>query len=145
MRIELRTNPSLQETVVTVECPALDDSTARLLASLRAFDHKLTGLRDGQTWLLEPADVFYIETVDKLAFLYGETTVWESPRRLYELEDRLSGGSFLRAGKSCLVNLDRVRALRPEMGGRLELTMQNGERLFVSRQYTPAFKQRLGL
>lgn len=145
MRIELHTDPALRETVVTVTCPALDDATARLLASLRAFDHKLTGLLGGQTWLLEPEDIFYIETVDKLVFLYGEKEVWESPLRLYELEERLCGGSFLRAGKSCLVNLDRIQSLRPEMGGRLQLTMQNGERLFVSRQYAPAFKQTLGL
>lgn len=145
MQIQLHTDPTLRETVVTVACPALDDATARLLASLRAFDHKLTGQAKGQTWLLDAADIFYIETVDKLVFLYGEKEVWESPLRLYELEDRLCGGSFLRAGKSCLVNLERVRSLRPEMGGRLQLTLHNGERLFVSRQYTPAFKQKLGL
>lgn len=31
MRIQLHTDPSLEETVVTVACPALDDATARLL------------------------------------------------------------------------------------------------------------------
>lgn len=145
MRIQLHTAPSLEETVVTVACPALDDATARLLASLQAFGRKLTGQADGQAYLLDPEEVLYIDTVDKLVFLYTRQAVYESPLRLYELEERLAGCGFLRAGKSCLVNLDRVRSIRPELGGRLQLTMESGERLFVSRQYAPAFKQILGL
>ncbi|GKI16548.1 LytR family transcriptional regulator [Oscillospiraceae bacterium] len=145
MRIEIIEDPSLAEVTVTLRCPALDSPTARLIASLRAFEQKLTGVREGRTFLLDAADILYADTADKKVFLYTTGAVYETPLRLYELEERLCGGSFLRAGKSALVNFDQIQSLRPEFGGRLELTLKNGERLLVNRQYVPGFKQKLGL
>lgn len=145
MRIEIIEDPTLAEASLTLRCPAVDDSTARLIASLRAFEQKLTGIKDGQTFLLDAADILYADTVDKKVFLYTQNNVYETPLRLYELEERLFHGSFLRAGKSTLINFDQLRSLRPDLGGRLEVTLKNGERLVVSRQYVPGFKQKLGL
>lgn len=145
MRIEIIEDPTLAEATLVLRCPALDETTTRLVASLRALEQKLTGLRDGQTFLLDAADLLYADTADKKVFLYTGKAVYETPLRLYELEERLCTGSFLRAGKSSLVNFDQIQSLRPEFGGRLELTLKNGERLLVSRQYVPGFKQKLGL
>ena len=145
MRIEIIEDPSLAEVTVTLQCPALDSPTARLIASLRAFEQRLTGVREGRTFLLDAADILYADTADKKVFLYTTGAVYETPLRLYELEERLCPGSFLRAGKSALVNFDQIQSLRPEFGGRLELTLKNGERLLVNRQYVPGFKQKLGL
>lgn len=145
MRIEIIENPALAEITVTLRCPALDGPAARLVASLRAFEQKLTGVRDGQTFLLDAAEILYADTADKRVFLYTGAGVYETPLRLYELEERLCGGSFLRAGKSALVNFDQIQSLRPEFGGRMQVTLKNGERLLVSRQYVPGIKRKLGL
>ena len=145
MKISVNERPDIAETEVTVNCRTADGEVLRLIASLRAYDRKLTGLRDNQTFLLRPGDVFYIDTVDKRTFLYLERAVYETPLRLYELEERLQGEDFFRAGKSSIVNLGRVASLQPELGGRMILTMENGEKLYVSRQYAAAIKARLGI
>lgn len=145
MKIEINENPQFGETEVIINCRQADGEVTRLLASLRALEHKLTGWREGRTYLLDAGDVLYFDTADKHTFLYLEKEVYETPLRLYELEERLAGADFMRISKSAIVNLARVSSLRPEFGGHLELTMQNGERLLVSRQYTPAFKQKIGI
>ncbi|MBC8570672.1 LytTR family transcriptional regulator DNA-binding domain-containing protein [Oscillospiraceae bacterium NSJ-54] len=116
-----------------------------MLAALRMFEHKLTGWREGRTFLLDTREVLYIDTVDKKTFLYQDKEVYETPLRLYELEERLSGSDFIRISKSAIVNLARVSSLRPEFGGRLELSLENGERVLVSRQYAPALREKIGI
>ena len=71
--------------------------------------------------------------------------MYETPLRLYELEDRLAGVDFFRSSKSMVISLNHVRSIRPELGGRLQLTMSNGEKLFVSRQYAGTLRGMLGL
>ena len=89
--------------------------------------------------------MLYIDTVDRRTFLYTSGGVYETPLKLYELSDRLASADFFRAGKSVVVNFRQIQSLRPELGGRMRLTMSNGELVFVSRQYVPEVKRRLGL
>lgn len=141
MMIRVEQQEGLAETQVVLRCARLGPAELELLARLRLYDEKLTGLRDGETHILTVSQVLYADTADKRTFLYTRDSVYETPLKLYELERQ----GFLRAGKSLAVNFDAVRSLRPDFGGRLIATMENGERVNVSRQYVPAFKQKLGL
>ena len=69
----------------------------------------------------------------------------ESKARQRELEEQLAPRDFVRVSKSAIVNFDQVRSLRPDLGGRLRLTLSNGEVVVANRQYVPAIKQKLGL
>ena len=95
--------------------------------------------------ILEEDRVLYIDTVDRGTFLYTADGVYESRLRLYELEEQLAPREFLRVSKSAIVNFDQVKSLRPDFGGRLLLTMSNGEVVVANRQYVPAIKKKLGL
>lgn len=145
MQILMEENAGVEETQVIIRCRQADAQVQKLLASLRAMEQKLTGERGGQTFLLDFSEVLYIDTVDKKTFLYTADGVYETPLRLYELEERLRGHDFFRAGKSVLVNFGSIQSLRPDLGGRLRLTLRNGEAVYVSRQYAPRLKKRLGL
>lgn len=145
MRIIVEADPALKETEVVIRCKETTPQVMGLMAALRSFDQRLTGDRDGQTYLLEAGQVLYIESVDKRAFLYTAEGVYETPLRLYELEERLASWDFIRASKSVIVNFGRVQSIRPDLGGRLRLTMENGEMVGVSRQYAPAIRKKLGI
>jgi two-component system LytT family response regulator len=45
----------------------------------------------------------------------------------------LSPDRFLRIHRGCLVNVDRIKAVSPIVGGRLALTLNNGARVIVAR------------
>jgi len=57
----------------------------------------------------------------------------------------LSHGDFFRASKQNIINIAKIAFMRPEFSGKIEVTLQSGERLYVSRQYVPVLKQKLGL
>ena len=70
--------------------------------------------------------------------------MYETPLRLYELEERLESSDFFRASKSLIINFNQIQSLKPEFGGTMQVTMSNGERLTVSRQYAKSVKEKLG-
>ena len=145
MNVTVEERPELDHTEVVIRCPRLDAQTARLMELLRLSDARLTGEKDGETCILDGAEVLYIDTVDQGTFLYTAEGVYETRLRLYELELQLTGWDFIRVSKSAIVNFGQVRSLRPDFGGRMRLTMSNGEVVVANRQYVPAIKKKLGL
>lgn len=145
MRVFIEEGEQFGETEVVIRCRKTDPQVTRIFSLLQTFEQKLTGVRDGQTYLLEAERVLYVDTADKKTFFYTAEGVYETPLRLYELEERLAPCDFFRASKSSIINFNGIRSLRPDFGGRMLLTMVNGEQLMVSRQYVPYIKNKLGL
>ena len=143
MKITLNQDPSFPEPKVIINCPQADEDILRLVAMLRIYQRKLLGVLNGEQHLLDVKDILYIDTTDKKTFLYTETAVYESALRLYELEDGLRELDFLRAGRSVIVNFRKIKSIRPELGGRMLVTMDNGEQVYVSRQYAGELKEKL--
>ena len=94
---------------------------------------------------MEASKILYIDTVDKKTFFYTSKEVYETPLRLYELEEQLISSDFFRASKSTIINFNQIQSLRPDFGGRMLVQMNNGENLNVSRQYVSTIKEKLGL
>ena len=145
MKITIQTDETQTEIAVDIRCPGLTPELEKVISLLRTLDMKLTGQKDRSTYILDVSQVLYIDSADKKTFLYTENEVYESDLRLYELEEQLARADFIRAGKSSIVNLRRIMSLRSEIDGRIRVTMSNGEKLVVSRQYAGILKQWLGV
>lgn len=143
MKITLDQDPAYRETEVIIHCAQADEDILRLVAMLRVYQKKLVGILDGERHLLDVKDVLYIDTADKKTFLYTEKAVYQSALRLYELEETLRELDFFRAGRSAILNFRRVKSVRPELGRRWLVTMDNGEQIWVSRQYAGELKDKL--
>ena len=142
MKITINTDEQFAETEIIVNCGRLGDDIEKLLAAIRTLDMKLTVSKDKRQYVIDTADVIYIESTDKRTFLYTNTDVYESHLRLYELEEKLVSCNFLRASKNCLFNINHVQSIEPDLH-RLILTTAKGIKLIVSRQYAAAVKLKL--
>lgn len=129
---------------VYIHC-AHKEEAAPIETWLRAYEHKLAGVKDGHTYLIDARDALYIESVDKRCFIYTSHHTYETPLKLYEWEERLADTGFIRISKAQIANMAKIASLCPDFGGRIEAVMENGESLIVSRQYAKTFKERLGL
>ena len=145
MNVTITENPALDDIEVSVACPRIDERVQRIVSALGTSDRALVGERDGATYRLDVDDVCYAETGDGKTFLYTADAVYQTPLKLYELEERLAGTEFVRASKQMLVNFDHVASIRPALNARLQLMLDNGEAVIVSRQYAPVIKRKLGL
>ena len=143
MKIKVNIDPDYKETEIIINCGQVSADLEKVIASLRVLDLKLTGTKNNQTYILDAATVLYIDTTDKKTFIYTEADVYESSLKLYELEENLSASDFFRAGKSSIINFNKIKSLKSDIDGRLIVTMENNERLVVSRQYASFIKNKL--
>lgn len=148
MEIKLIENKTLNDIKVTIECRDTDEKIFKLInviKSIESSEKRIVGLRDNDTYCIEPNDVFYFESVERKTFCYTKNAVYETELKLYETLDVFSKADFMRVSKSCVINLNRIKSIRPDFGGKILATMQNGERVYVSRQYALELKNKLGI
>ena len=55
----------------------------------------------------------------------------------------LKGKSFIRVQKGMLLNLLKVKSIKPALSGRYTALLKNGEEIVISRKYVPDFKDTL--
>lgn len=130
---------------VIIKCREIDDEIMRLKHHIEIFDKKIQAKKGDEWCFVNLLDVFYFESVDNRVFLYTKDDVMEIKQRLYELEIILSDKDFIRISKSQIININKVKSLRPEINRTILATMCNGEQLFISRKYVPAIRNLLSI
>ncbi len=137
-----------------VNDPALEGAT--IMAQARTGDiqqaiellegnaNSIAVIKDGKTVFCKQSAIYYIESVDKRTYIYTKDGCFETKYRLYELEEML-GGFFVRCSKAMIVNLRKVKAVKSDIGGRLETTLLNDEEILISRSYVKDVKRRLDI
>ena len=117
----------------------------QMISRISLTHNTVVGMIDGETFFIPLGEIFYFESVDGKTFIYCDGSEYESPLRLYQIEEELTVECFSRISKSTIVNLRKVRSIKPEEHSRLVATLINGERLVVSRQYVKEIKRVLGV
>ena len=130
---------------VIIHCRQIDDEVMRLKCHIELFDKKLQAKKDSELHFINSFDVLYFESVDNRTFLYTEDDVLEVKQRLYELEVILSDKDFIRISKSQIVNINKIKSLKPELNRTILATMCNGEQLYISRKYVQAIRNMLSI
>ena len=134
-----------EEEELIIKCRELHPDILKLLNKIKSQSSFIIGYIDGEAFSLNPADIIYVEAVDRAVFLYDDNHVYESKKRLYELEETLTAYDFVRISKSVIVNMRKIKSVMPSQSVRMEIVMKNGEKLNCSRQYINGFKELLGL
>lgn len=145
MKIEIVVDDKATDLNVSVTCKQLTPDVEKILTMLRMMNHQLTAKKNEETYLLDIAQIVYIESVDRKCFVYTSDEVYESDLRLYELEHQLEEYGFFRVSKSFLIHLHKVQSLKAEINRKVRITMSNGEQIIASRQYAEELKKRLGV
>lgn len=145
MKITIERIPPDAAPEIIIRCHEEDDSIRQLMDVLHKPDKRLVGVADSKLHLVHPQDVYYFESVDSKVFMYCEKRVYESKLKLYEIESACSGLDFFRATKSTVLNIAKISSVHPLLYGRFEARLHNGEKVYISRQFVPVLKNKLGL
>lgn len=145
LKITIHSDADTEEMAIDIYCRKLTPELEKVVAMLKMLEQKLTGIYEGETCFLDPDKVLYIDTTDKKTFIYTKDKIYETALKLYELEEQLSDVGFFRGGKSCIINLRHIESLKADLNRKIQVTLDNGEKLMVSRQYAEGLKHRLGV
>lgn len=142
MKVKFEKVPTPDKESAVIKAMAMTEDIQSAIELLEAGSGSIAVTREGQTYLCKIRDIYYIESVDKKTFLYTKNECFETRYRLYELEEMLNR-YFLRCSKAMIVNMRKIKAVKSELGGRMNATLLNGEVIVISRSYVKELKQRL--
>jgi two-component system, LytTR family, response regulator len=103
-------------------------------------------VKDGdKCWLIKLSQVTRFESLGNYTRVYFEQHTPLVHRTLAQIENRLPQDKFFRVNRQNIVQLDSIQHVEMCSSGRLELTLQSGEKTEVSRRQTSVFKSLLSL
>ena len=143
MRIKISKINRSEPEELEIRCHEETEEVRDIVAFVKSRQGKLTGNFEGQKHEIPVADVYYVEAVDNAVFIYGQEKVYESKQKLYELEGILREKYFLRVSKSLIINLMKIKAIKPALNGRYSAILQSGEEVIISRKYAVQLKRAL--
>ena len=95
----------------------------------------------GRTVLVEESDIDWIDAAGDYMCIHAGGATHILRGTLRELEAKLDGNRFARIHRSTIVNVDRVRELRPHINGEYFLTLDGGHEVKLSRSYREQLKR----
>ena len=126
-----------------IRCHEITEQVREIVTFVKSRQGQLNGVINGKQYEIPVMDIYYIEAVDSKVFLYSSKKVYETKQRIYELESALREKYFLRVSKSLLLNLMKVKSIKPAVNGRFTAILQSGEEIMISRKYVPELKKAL--
>ena len=107
-----------------IRCHEVTEEVKEIISFVKSRQGQLTGIIEGKQYEIPVTDVYYVEAVDNNVFIYGPSKVYETRQKLYELEGILREKYFLRVSKSLVLNLMKVKAIKPALNGRYSAVLQ---------------------
>lgn len=132
-----------EELSVTVVGYEDDPEFIQLKATLSTTLGYVVGKHQSRQYRIPYQDIYYLESQDEHTTLFTNKDSFTIPLRLYEIE--AWGDPFVRINKSTIINFNHLTSFKPMLNSKLEASLDNGDRLEVSRMYLPVIKAKLGV
>ena len=99
---------------------------------------------DGEIVCLRPNEIDWAESAGNYVCLHVGANTHILRETITSLESRLGERQFLRVHRSTLVNVDRIKTLRPSLYGDYAILLRDGTKLTLSRGFRETVLKRLG-
>ena len=91
--------------------------------------------------MLDPDEIYRVSASSGKVYAQTSRGEVQLRLRLYEMEQRLDGRSFVRISNSEITNLKKVKGFDLSMAGTICVLLSNGDTTYVSRRYVARIKQ----
>lgn len=143
MRLIMNERQDIEHPEVTIAYREMSASVKRVSDFVRSVDQTIICRKDNEEYAIPMTDIYYVESVDKKAFVYCEKDVFQSNLKLYELENMLVHAGFVRVSKSIVLNIETLKGVKTLANSRLEAILSSGEKVYVTRKYLKDIREAL--
>ena len=143
MELKVTRIPKSETETLEIKCHNVSDEVREIVSFIKSRQGVISGKKDGNICEIPILDIFYFEAVDNRSFVYTASDNYEINMRIYELEEMLGKGSFIRVQKGMILNLLKIKFIKPGLSGRYVALLKNREEVIISRNYVPALKKTL--
>jgi two-component system, LytTR family, response regulator len=143
---------AVQRARTQIERDSLGELSGRLRSLLADLEsrpdqkppHRLVIKSAGRISFVDVAEIDWVEAADNYVRLHAGRESHLLRETMNSLEKRLDPGQFLRVHRSRIVNIQKVKELRPLFRGEYDITLQDGTRLETGRGYRDRVQKLLG-
>jgi len=146
MKIDIDINTIYEDTKIIIQAPEMTDEVTDLLKKLKEDKPTtLSGKKSQKIYVIDLKDIILIYAQNNRVLVSTMTDTYEIKQKLYEVEDIVSGSTFVRISKSAIVNIKGIKNIEVSFNGSLVVKCLNGEEEIISRRFVPAVKAFIGL
>ena len=148
MKLNLNIDIRANEPEIIITTAHMTDEVNRVVEFISRLDDAptiISGIREDRVELLDQEAIVRIYAEEGKVFAKTDKGLYQIRLRLYEVEERLDSGKFVRISNSEIVNLKKVKSLDLSFVGTICMELSNGEVSYVSRRYVSKIKKVLGL
>ena len=143
MKLIIHQDRQITETEITIRCARMDTRLEQLAGHIRQFGFSLTGYQEDKEFQLPLEKIFFMDSADGRTYLYLEKEVYYCRETLASLEARLSALPLPGSAKAVWSTPASCKVCGRLYNHRLEATLQNGEKLVITRNYIEPLKEKL--
>lgn len=143
MKFIIEQSDEWNEVEIRIRCNQMTKPLEKLIEQIRLFGFSITGEKEGQNYQISLEQILYFEAVDNRSYAYCADEVYECKQKLYELEERLSYMNFQRISRTCIINIYKLISIRTLLNGKIEGTLENGEKVIVNRHYAEELREKI--
>ncbi len=146
MKLNLFEDSSLSDEHVDVYFTNMRPVIRKLIDTVNSERPTLSGrpadedLDDGEEVILDPDEIYYLDHIERKLFAYTKDGVYRLMNTLTSCEEMLWNYGFVRVSKSNLINIYRIRRLKPDVNMKVYAFFDNGERICINRNYKKSFQ-----
>ncbi len=129
------------EDEVIIRYRDMNEQIEAIAGMVQGTPQKISAFAGGRTFFLRLEDILYLESVDGATFAYLENQVCRVQTSLLTAAACYESRGFFRCSKSMVINIYKIDYLQSKPGSRICATMENGEKVMISRKYAKGLRQ----
>lgn len=149
MKLNLYEDKNLKEEKIDIHFTYMRPVIKQLIDTVKSERPTLSGrpadedMDDGEEIILDAKEIYYLDHVDRKLFAYTKDGVFRIMNTLANCEEMLWNYGFVRVSKSNLVNIYKIKQLKPDANMKVYASFDNGDRICINRSYNKSFKEYL--
>lgn len=146
MRVEVKIDSTCHEPKVIVVTDKMTDEVNAVIEKLsESTPQVIAGFQNDSLHIIDQSTIYRLYAASGKVFAVTEDGEYTLRLRLYELEERLDGKSFVRISNSEIINLKKVKSFDLSFSGTICVLLTDGTQTYASRRYVSKIKQVLGI
>ncbi len=145
MKLSIFKNPKFSEPEVILNYSEETEEVNKLIETLNSLNNTIQCFKNSSNFNIKLNDIYYFESVDERSYVYTKDNVYECKEKLYTIEEIFKNTSIVRVSKSCILNITKLKSVKPFINGKFEATMLSGEKIIINRHYVSAFKKKFNI
>lgn len=146
MNVEIKIDGDCKTPKVIILTDKVTEEINALVARLsEEAPQVIAGFKDDVLRIIQQEEIVRIYASGGKVFAATSDGQYLLRQRLYEMEERLEGGKFVRISNSEIINLKKAKEFDLSFAGTICVRLDGGATAYVSRRYVAKIKKVLGI